>query len=74
MQFDFEKCSAGDRYALLFGSMVPRPIALVTRVASLDAQKLPQSICLVHSTRGYVRPMPWHNPGPVRHPPGFIEP
>jgi flavin reductase (DIM6/NTAB) family NADH-FMN oxidoreductase RutF len=34
MDFDFEKMSAADRYELLLGSVVPRPIAIVT---TLDA-------------------------------------
>src|ERR1700683_75819 len=33
MQFDIEKMAAMDRYELLLGTVVPRPIALVTTIA-----------------------------------------
>jgi|SRR5215831_15783863 len=37
MQFDIEKMAAMDRYELLLGTVVPRPIALVTTVSSEGA-------------------------------------
>jgi flavin reductase (DIM6/NTAB) family NADH-FMN oxidoreductase RutF len=33
MHFDFGKMAAADRYELLLGTIVPRPIALVTTIA-----------------------------------------
>jgi flavin reductase (DIM6/NTAB) family NADH-FMN oxidoreductase RutF len=37
MQFDIDKMAAADRYELLLGTIVPRPIALVTRISSAGA-------------------------------------
>ena len=34
MQFDIDKMAAMDRYELLLGTVVPRPIALVTTISS----------------------------------------
>src|ERR1700688_1752764 len=34
MQFDIDKMAAADRYELLLGTVVPRPIALVTTISS----------------------------------------
>ena len=34
MQFDIDKMAAADRYELLLGTVVPRPIAIVTTMAS----------------------------------------
>ena len=34
MQFDVDKMAATDRYELLLGTVVPRPIALVTTISS----------------------------------------
>ena len=34
MQFDIDKMAAMDRYELLLGTVVPRPIAIVTTMAS----------------------------------------
>ena len=34
MHFDLEKMAAMDRYELLLGTVVPRPIAIVTTVAN----------------------------------------
>jgi flavin reductase (DIM6/NTAB) family NADH-FMN oxidoreductase RutF len=37
MQFDIDKMAAADRYELLLGTVVPRPIALVTTISSEGA-------------------------------------
>ena len=34
MQFDIDKMAAADRYELLLGTVVPRPIALITTISS----------------------------------------
>jgi flavin reductase (DIM6/NTAB) family NADH-FMN oxidoreductase RutF len=34
MQFDIDKMAAADRYELLLGTLVPRPIALVTTISN----------------------------------------
>src|ERR1019366_10270387 len=34
MQFDIDKMAAADRYELLLGTVVPRPIALVTTISN----------------------------------------
>jgi hypothetical protein len=34
MQFDIDSMAATDRYELLLGTVVPRPIALVTTISS----------------------------------------
>ncbi|HEY2528962.1 MAG TPA: flavin reductase family protein [Xanthobacteraceae bacterium] len=37
MQFDIEKMAAMDRYELLLGTVVPRPVALVTTISATGA-------------------------------------
>jgi flavin reductase (DIM6/NTAB) family NADH-FMN oxidoreductase RutF len=35
MQFDIDKMPAMDRYELLLGTVVPRPIALITTISGV---------------------------------------
>lgn len=42
-QFDLERVAAPDRYELLLGTVVPRPIALITTLAPSRLAKMTQS-------------------------------